>query len=334
MRFVNALSDETISLLNRAYQDSKFYRVRQRAHCILLSHRGYPVTTLMKIFNVTQVTIYHWMEAWETQHFVGLYDRKGKGCKSQLTPTQKKQVKTWAKAYPKQLGKIVGFVQSEFEVVIGKRTIQRILKGFHFSWRRVRRAPNGQPDPTLYQLKKQELETFKEQEEQGLLDLYYYDESGFCLSPYVPYAWQEKGQTIALESSSHGQRLNVLGFLNRNHLLNAYTTESGVNSEVVVACFDDFSQKLTKKTIVVIDQASFHKSQVFTAQIPLWQEKGLEIFYLPPYSPELNVIEILWRFMKYEWIEFAAYKSWNHLVQYVDKIITNYGTQEYQINFG
>jgi len=85
---------------------------------------------------------------------------------------------------------------------------------------------------------------FKEQEEQGLRDLYYYDESGFCLSPDVPYAWQEKGQTIEIESGSHGQRLNVLGFLNRTNQLNAYTTEGGVDSDVVVACFDDFSHRI------------------------------------------------------------------------------------------
>jgi len=46
----------------------------------------------------------------------------------------------------------------------------------------------------------------------------------------------------------------------------------------------------------------------------VWEEKGFDIFYLPKYSPELNGIEILWRFIKYEWIELDAYKSWTHLV--------------------
>ena len=36
-----------------------------------------------------------------------------------------------------------------------------------------------------------------------------------------------------------------------------------------------------------------------------------------PYSPQLNLIEILWRFMKYEWIELNAYESWDSLVSYV-----------------
>ena len=334
MRFVKPLSHDTIHLLQRIYKHSQLHRVRQRAHCVLLSHRGYPVTTLLDIFQVTRITLYHWVEAWEQDRLIGLYDQKGKGCKPELSPAQKEQVKQWAKVYPKRLGKSVELVQKNFGLSISKRTIQRALKERNFSWRRIRRIPKGQPDPTEYQLKKQELKAFKEQEDQGLLDLYSYDESGFCLTSYVPYAWQEKGQTIEVPASNHSQRLNVLGFLNRKNTLHAYTTESGVDSAAVIACFDDFSRQLTKRTVVVIDRASFHTSRAFEAKIPEWKEKQLEIFYLPAYSPELNLIEILWRFIKYEWIEFSAYESWNSLVQYVEKILINYGTQEYQINFG
>jgi hypothetical protein len=40
-----------------------------------------------------------------------------------------------------------------------------------------------------------------------------------------------------------------------------------------------------------------------------WEKKNLKIFWLPTYSPHLNLIEILGRFLKYEWIEFSAYKD-------------------------
>jgi hypothetical protein len=46
----------------------------------------------------------------------------------------------------------------------------------------------------------------------------------------------------------------------------------------------------------------------------------------------LNMIEILWRFMKYEWIELWAYTSWTHMVEYVENILKKFGT-EYKINF-
>jgi transposase len=53
---------------------------------------------------------------------------------------------------------------------------------------------------------------------------------------------------------------------------------------------------------------------------------------LPSYSPELNLIEILWRFIKYEWIDISAYKSWATFVASVEKILKEFG-ENYVINF-
>ena len=63
-----------------------------------------------------------------------------------------------------------------------------------------------------------------------------------------------------------------------------------------------------------------------------WKEKGIEIFFLPTYSPQLNIIEILWRFMKYKWLDYKAYESYYTLVDAVENIIRNFG-KEYTINF-
>ena len=197
--------------------------------------------------------------------------------------------------------------------------------------RRVRRKPSGSPDPEEYAQKKQALEGVKAQAEKKELDLYYFDESGFCLIPYLPYAWQEKGETIALESG-RGRRLNVLGFLSREQGLTAYTTEENVTGDLVIACFDAFCQTCNRRTVVALDNASFHPSAAIEKKISEWESKNLELFSLPKYSPQLNLAEILWRFMKYQWIEWWVYKGWPSLVKYVEEVICGYGTK-YEINF-
>ena len=50
-------------------------------------------------------------------------------------------------------------------------------------------------------------------EDAGKCTVLYGDESGFCLSPVVPYLWQPKGKTVGLPAKAHSRRLNVLGFL-------------------------------------------------------------------------------------------------------------------------
>jgi hypothetical protein len=101
---------------------------------------------------------------------------------------------------------------------------------------------------------------------------------------------------------------------------------------VVIGCFDQFCKVMQGPTVVVMDNASIHTSAAFQEEIPQWEQQGVSIFYLPKYSPELNLIEILWRFMQYEWSEFWAYTRFAHLVQYVEEVIKNFG-EKYKINF-
>jgi transposase len=81
-----------------------------------------------------------------------------------------------------------------------------------------------------------------------------------------------------------------------------------------------------------MDQASIHTSDSLIEKLEKWEQKNLKIFWLPPYSPQQNLIEILWKFMKYEWIKVEAYESWTSLLNYLKKVLDNFGT-EYLINF-
>jgi hypothetical protein len=95
----------------------------------------------------------------------------------------------------------------------------------------------------------------QDQESHGFCELWYFDVSGFCLTPYIPYAWQPIGSTIAIPTSTHRRRLNVLGFLNRNNELYPYIMEGKVDTPVIVECFDQFSKQLSKRTYVLLDNS-------------------------------------------------------------------------------
>ncbi len=70
-----------------------------------------------------------------------------------------------------------------------------------------------------------------------------------------------------------------------------------------------FSQQIKKPTTLVIDNASTHTSHEFNDILKGWKGKGLTIYRIPPYSPELNIIEMVWRKIKYEWLPFSAYEA-------------------------
>jgi len=168
-------------------------------------------------------------------------------------------------------------------------------------------------------------------EDEGSIDLFFFDESSFNLVPSIPYGWILTNEDYELPSSK-SKNLNVLGFLNRSNKLYSYTCEGSVNSDVVIGCFDDFVQNITKQTIVIIDNAPTHTSEKFKAKIKEWNAKGLFIRNLPAYSPELNLIEILWKFIKYKWISLDAYESYSKMAEEVEQILKNMG-EKYVIKF-
>ena len=120
--------------------------------------------------------------------------------------------------------------------------------------------------------------------------------------------------------------------MNKRHELDAYTFEGTVDSAVVIGCFDQFCKVMQGPTVVVMDNASIHTSEDFDDRIPYWKKQGLIIKYLPPYSPELNLIEILWRRIKYTWLPFSAYACLNALSEALEAILSHVGS-EYQITF-
>lgn len=99
----------------------------------------------------------------------------------------------------------------------------------------------------------------------------------------------------------------------------------------MVDLLDKFANTIVKKTIVVLNNAPIYKNKPFMINKVKWEEQDLFIYFIPPYSPELNRIEILWRFIKYQWLGFDAYTNFQKLKESVETIIKKVGT-EYCIN--
>jgi len=168
-------------------------------------------------------------------------------------------------------------------------------------------------------------------ENSGYIDLYFGDQSHFGLTPNVPYAWQTLENPILLPASK-GKYLNVVGMMTRKNKLYYEVLETTFNSDRIICFMDRFVAQTVKKTVVILDNSPIHKSKKFMAKIEKWREKDVLIYFLPPYSPELNLIEILWRRIKYNWLSFDAYQSFQNLKENLNFILNNFG-RKYDIKF-
>ena len=175
-----------------------------------------------------------------------------------------------------------------------------------------------------FKFKQQQIESLKQLEDSGYIDLYFGDESHFGLTPNVPYAWQKKNNPRLLPAAK-GKFLNVVGLMSRKNDLFFEMHETTFNSDSLIKFMYRFVAQTVKKTVVILDNCPIHKSNKFKAKIAEWKENDVLIYFLPPYSPELNLIEILWRRIKYQWLSFDAYLSFHNLKERLSSVLNNFG---------
>lgn len=158
----------------------------------------------------------------------------------------------------------------------------------------------------------------------GAIDLFYGDETGVSQSGYVPYAWQFLDETVSIPVV-RGKTLNCFGLVSRDNRGYFATTKQTITSGYILAQLDQFSLTLTKPTVVVLDQARVHMAKKIKARFSIWQRRGLYVFYLPTYSPHLNIAEIVWRFLKYVWLKPADYERLDTLFYVVTQLLAGFG---------
>jgi len=166
----------------------------------------------------------------------------------------------------------------------------------------------------------------------GQCELLFFDESGFSPNPPLQSGWTPIGQTRSVEPLSHGERVNVLGALRHDGKLVWKTQQRPTVRDDVIGFFDELAaQAHAVPRIVVLDNASFHKGKPMEKRRRKWLAQGLFLYYLPPYSPELNRIEILWKQAKYFWRRYISLKG-QELVDEIQSLMKGFGTA-FTINF-
>lgn len=158
----------------------------------------------------------------------------------------------------------------------------------------------------------------------GKIDLLYGDESRVSSEGYVAYGWQFPDESVSV-LAQRGYHLNCFGLISRDNPCRWATTTARINADFVAQQLEELSWGLLKETIVVLDCARIHTSKLLKQRLLSWQSRGLFVFYLPPYSPHLNLAETLWRKLKGEWLRPEDYLEKDRLFYAVNRCLANVG---------
>jgi len=335
LKRVHPLSKEEDDQLTKGYKEGEKHHFRLRCQGILLSNQGLSVPEIAFRLNKKKDTIYAWLRKYEMYGIQGLENQAGQGLKARLDLLDKEQIKIVKDAVddePQNLNKVSTFLSEKLGFPITKWMLIRFLKKkFNYTWRRIRKWLKPSQNPLEYQMKIIHLCGLLWLEKQGFISVYYGDEAGFSMNSYLPSAWQKKGEPIAIVPNKSA-RINVFGLMSRDMDFHPYTTKGAMTADLTIAFINDFAKNITAPTAIILDNATIHHSEEFHEQIELWEEQDLFIFYLPKYAPHLNLIETLWRKIKYEWLQQHHYSGSDFFFASLEAILLNIGIT-YNINF-
>lgn len=320
-RFISELNEHDRLELERIRSSGDSRRERDRAHAVILSSQGVEVSQIARIFGVIKQTAYAWLDRWDNGD--SLKDQQRPGAPRKLNDEAEQLLLDQLAKKPHHPKNAIDCVETAFDIRISNDTLRRIAKRQSLAWKRLRGSLSDRRDQVAFDKGKADIRTFLDKQDNEELHVWFFDEASFSLTPSIPYGWQPIGETIEIPFQ-RGNTLSALGFIDIECNFHPYEFTGSVNSEVAISVFDHFANSVDGDNVVILDNAPVHRSNLFRNQIPRWEEQGVKLYFLPPYSPELNLIEIVWRNIKHHWLPLKAYRSalslWDHLGDVMSKI--------------
>ena len=173
-------------------------------------------------------------------------------------------------------------------------------------WKRTRQSHRQRQDETKREIKQADLDMLELSAAAGEIDLFYLDESGFCMWSPVSYTYYFRGEQKKMEQTSRrGRRLSILGLWQPGIEFVYGLAIGSFNSQSYIKMMDEQAKlaqeefnRTGKIRVIVQDNGPIHKSKVVQEKWSEWEEKGLYIFFLPAYCSQMNPIEIEWHQLK------------------------------------
>ena len=161
--------------------------------------------------------------------------------------------------------------------------------------------------------------------------LAYVDEAGFSQVHPNRSAWTPVGERHLIDANRGQKRLNVLAaLLSSGEVFSARLWQT-TTADLFAGFLGLLKEHVAKPLTVILDNASIHKAKAIRPVLKLLKAQGMTLYFLPPYSPELNRIEKLWHKMKYTWME-AKRRDKETLEADVVNILDNFG-KEFKLSF-
>lgn len=309
-------SPEAIEQLNYERYHHPHPHVQKKMEVLYLKSQQLPHKEIRRLCRLSKTTLVTYLRQYEEGGIEKLKQLNYKGQPSALNAHQSTLSAYFKEHPPRNAADAQATIEKLTGIKRSPTQIKAFLKRIGMKCRKVGFIPGKGSDPEKIEeqehFRVQQLEPLLKEAKAGRKAVFFVDAAHFVHRAYLGFVWCFT--RIFIPSPSGRKRFNVLGAINAlTKEIVTVTNDSYINAGSVVdllVALDDLN--LDIPITIVLDNASYQKCQ-FVKDVAAFL--GIELLYLPSYSPHLNLIERLWKFVRNECLyskyynDFASFKA-------------------------
>ena len=296
--------------------------IRQRAHVLLLRSENTPNNRISIITGLGETTIIDYAHQYLDNGVSWVTTLNFRKPVSQLQSFDE-EIKAYFEKNPvstisqacKEVEKLTG-------VTVKNTQMRAFLKKLGIKWRKVGGIPAKVDIEAQQKFHDEKLQPRLEEAKAGKRTVYFMDAAHFVMGAFLGFLWSVT--RVFVRTPSGRQRFNVLGALNAiTKKLEMVTNDSYITSIQVCELLKKLAESTTLPITIVLDNARYQKCALV---MELAKKLGIELLWLPSYSPNLNLIERLWKLTKKECLNSKYYNNFALFSGAISTFLTTMGS--------
>lgn len=293
------LVEEEIQELKAAHKTAKQVSAYQayRIHVIILLAMGMTAIEVSDILFLDEDTVRTYFDKYTSGGLVSLLETSYKGSKKKLTADQ---INLLSQELDNNIHlttkSVCRFVFLEFDVEYSERGMSSLLKKIGYVYKKPDLKP-GNPDEDMQEYFLQEYVKFLKSKNDNDL-IFFMDAVHPIHNAQATYGWFKKGEKRSIKTNTGRERYNIHGAMNaETYEVTAIFSEDNIDATSTIDLLKalEVTHPYASNIYVLLDNAKYHFSNIVQEYV---KNSKIKLVPLPPYSPELNLIERFWKLFK------------------------------------
>ncbi len=290
------LTKEQVTQLKLAHKQTREKRLADRIKAVLYVHYGLSYAEIAKLLLFDEITIRRYYKQYQEKGISGILEYRYSGGQSRLSVIQQEAIKAYfTEETPQTAKEAVAYIQKTYGITYSPIGITKLLHRLGFVYKKPKIIPG--------KVNQSKQEAFLEQyrsTKAGLTNkdrIYFLDATHPQHNTKPFYGWILKGKAHDkyIKTNSGRERLNLNGALNLHEKTAILLEERTINQEATIRLLEAIKNKQKQgKVYLILDNAKYHHAKLVRNWV--LNHPRFTLMYLPAYSPNLNLIERLWRF--------------------------------------